>query len=158
MTAVVPTQDSASRYRIEPTVLQALRNESNIFVGGQVSTALPYSSRLLSFSPLLTCCYISLSLFLSLISDRFSSICFDIYRFCFVICSQPLCLRFCFCLSLLPSSCLVQVLYTPGPSIDAEDLEGADGLDMQLVAQLAAGVNAIVVCIGEDAYTEKPGR
>ena len=52
----------------------------------------------------------------------------------------------------------MQVLYTPGPSIDAEDLEGADGLDMQLVAQLAAGVNAIVVCIGEDAYTEKPGR
>ena len=26
MTAVVPTQDPASRYRIEPTVLQALRS------------------------------------------------------------------------------------------------------------------------------------
>lgn len=47
-----------------------------------------------------------------------------------------------------------QVSYIAGPALDAADLSA---VDMDAVSQAASSVDAIVVCIGEGTYAEKPG-
>ena len=46
------------------------------------------------------------------------------------------------------------VEYIPGPEVDAENL---DGVDQSKVTTAASAADVIVVCVGEETYTEKPG-
>ncbi len=47
-----------------------------------------------------------------------------------------------------------QVYYYPGPSLEAKDLKEVNFEDLEL---FVSKCNAIVVCLGEGAYAEKPG-
>lgn len=48
----------------------------------------------------------------------------------------------------------MKVTYLPGPDVKAESL---DGVDLVAVRDAATAADAIVVCVGEETYTEKPG-
>ncbi|CAM9285896.1 unnamed protein product, partial [Ectocarpus fasciculatus] len=47
-----------------------------------------------------------------------------------------------------------QIEYNPGPAVDATSL---DGIDEAAVADAVAASDVVVVCVGEETYTEKPG-
>ena len=47
-----------------------------------------------------------------------------------------------------------QVTFIAGPAIDADDLSG---IDQAAVSAAAQNADLVVVCIGEETYTEKPG-
>lgn len=51
-------------------------------------------------------------------------------------------------------SIYAQVEYLEGPAIDASDLSG---IDESAVSAALGAADVVVVCIGEDTYTEKPG-
>ena len=48
----------------------------------------------------------------------------------------------------------LQIDYIAGPAMNADDISG---VDMTAVIAAADAAELVVICIGEDTYTEKPG-